>query len=273
MAASENAQPNPLTLHRYQRTNKRYTENLGNGVTLPLMLIPAGEFWMGQTEAETVELKRQVGEDDYESRYTHELPRHRVTVPPFLMGKYPITQAQYTAVMGDNPAERYDEQRFVGSARPVVGITWDYAVVFCKNLAKLTGKGYRLPSEAEWEYACRAETATPFHFGPILSTDYANYNGADKDYWVYGPGSRGENRAVTTLVNHFEGANVYGLYVANPQNFQKKVTLHNRIRQNFDELIGVITDMITVDLQTLDDLDTNPQFTQLLQQLQDRLTS
>ncbi|MEB3269486.1 MAG: SUMF1/EgtB/PvdO family nonheme iron enzyme, partial [Leptolyngbya sp.] len=104
MTASDNAPPHTLTLHRYQRTNKRYTEDLGDGVTLPLMLIPAGEFWMGQTEAETAELKQQVSEDDYQNFYARELPRHRVMVPSFFMGKYPVTQAQYKAVMDDNPA-------------------------------------------------------------------------------------------------------------------------------------------------------------------------
>jgi formylglycine-generating enzyme required for sulfatase activity len=206
MAASDNAQPNTLTLHRYQRTNKRYTEDLGNGVTLPLMLIPAGEFWMGQTEAETTELKRQVDEDDYQNFFARELPRYRVTLPSFFMGKTPITQAQYVAVMGNNPAEQYDADRFVAPEKPVVGVSWDDAKAFCQRLAEVSGKDYRLPSEAEWEYACRAETETPFHFGHTLSPELANYAGTQ----AYGGGPTGDDRQQTTPVGSFP-ANRWGL--------------------------------------------------------------
>jgi len=198
--------PHTLTLHRYQRTNKRYTEDLGDGVTLPLMLIPAGEFWMGQTETETAELKRQVSEDDYQRYYSRELPRHRVTVPSFFMGKTPVTQAQYKAVMGHNLAEQYDADRFVAPDKPVVGVSWDDAQAFCQRLAERSGKDYRLPSEAEWEYACRAETETPFHFGPTISPELANYDGTR----AYGVGPTGEDRRQTTPVGRFP-ANRWGL--------------------------------------------------------------
>jgi formylglycine-generating enzyme required for sulfatase activity len=77
-------------------------------------------------------------------------PQHRVTIQPFWMGKYPITQRQWQAVMGSNPA------RFKGDNRPVEKISWHEAVEFCQRLSEKTGKTYRLPSEAEWEYACRA---------------------------------------------------------------------------------------------------------------------
>jgi formylglycine-generating enzyme required for sulfatase activity len=200
------ALPNSLTLHRYQRTNQRYTEDLGDGVTLPLMLIPAGEFWMGQTEAETTELQRQVDESTYKASYARELPRHQVTVSSFFMGKTPVTQAQYRVVMGNNPAEQYDAERFVAPDKPVVGVSWDDAVAFCQQLAERTGKRYRLPSEAEWEYACRAGTETPFHFGPTLSPELANYDGTS----AYGAGPTGEYREQTTAVGRFP-ANRLGL--------------------------------------------------------------
>ncbi len=200
------ALPNALTLHRYQRTNKRYTEDLGDGVTLSLMLIPAGQFWMGQTEAETAELKQQVSEEDYQRFYARELPRHQVTVPSFFMAKTPVTQAQYVAIMGQNPAEKYDAEQFVAPEKPVVGVTWNEAVAYCQQLAERTDKAYRLPSEAEWEYACRAGTEAPFHFGPTLSPDLANYRGTV----AYGSGPTGEYREQTTAVGHFP-ANRWGL--------------------------------------------------------------
>jgi formylglycine-generating enzyme required for sulfatase activity len=87
-------------------------------------------------------------------------------------------------------------------------VRWNDAIEFCQRLSKLTGQVYRLPSEAEWEYACRAGTTTPFHFGETISTDLANYNG---DY-VYGEGVKGINQGKTTLVGSFKMANAFGLY-------------------------------------------------------------
>ena len=104
--------------------------------------IPAGKFNMGSNE------------------YEDEKPIHEVIVPAFQIGKYPITQAQYEAVMGNNPS------RFSGNPQnPVESVTWFNAQAFCEKLSKLTGKNYRLPTEAEWEYACRAGTETRFSFG------------------------------------------------------------------------------------------------------------
>ncbi|MDB9387808.1 SUMF1/EgtB/PvdO family nonheme iron enzyme [Microcystis aeruginosa] len=104
--------------------------------------IPAGKFNMGSNENE------------------NEKPIHEVIVPAFQIGKYPITQAQYQAVMGYNPS------RFSGNPQnPVETINWFDAQEFCEKLSQLTGKNYRLPTEAEWEYACRAGTKTRFSFG------------------------------------------------------------------------------------------------------------
>jgi formylglycine-generating enzyme required for sulfatase activity len=91
------------------------------------------------------------------------------------MGKYPVTQAQWQAVMDNNPSH------FKGENHPVENVLWKNAVEFCQRLSDKTGKTYRLPSEAEWEYACRAGTTTPFYFGETITTDLVN----DKDKYSY----------------------------------------------------------------------------------------
>ncbi|MEO0969895.1 MAG: formylglycine-generating enzyme family protein [Cyanobacteria bacterium J06639_18] len=149
-----------------------------------MMLIPRGSFIMG-------------GPEDYD----REGPQHRVNIQPFFMGKYQVTQEQYQIIMGRNPSY------FKGKKRPVETINWYDAVEFCEKLSQLTGKQYRLPSEAEWEYACRADTTTPFHFGETITTDLANYEGNH----TYGTESKGVYRQQTTDVGSFP-ANPYGLY-------------------------------------------------------------
>jgi formylglycine-generating enzyme required for sulfatase activity len=109
--------------------------------------------------------------DSEAGRSTTESPQHQVTLPGFWMGKYPVTQAQYQAIMGNNPAS------FKGNNRPVEQVTWYEAMEFCDRLSKKLSQPYTLPSEAQWEYACRAGTTTPFHFGETLTTDLANYDG------------------------------------------------------------------------------------------------
>ena len=131
-----------------------FAEYLGKGVELDMVVIPSGTFMMGSPEGQ--------GDDD-------EKPQHEVTVQPFLMGKYPITQAQYQRVMGKNPSY------FKGDDRPVERVSWDDAVEFCQRLSKQTGIEYRLPTEAEWEYACRAGTTTPYHFGENITKKLVNY--------------------------------------------------------------------------------------------------
>jgi formylglycine-generating enzyme required for sulfatase activity len=143
-----------------KRTPKkaRYqTEDLGNGVTLEMVYIPEGRFLMGSPKTE-------------KGRYSDEGPQHQVTLEPFYMGKYPVTQAQYEAVMGKNPSY------FNGKNRPVERVYWNDAVAFCKRLSEMTGRTYRLPSEAQWEYAARAGTTTPFYFGETITSELANYN-------------------------------------------------------------------------------------------------
>ena len=165
-----------------------FTEDLGNGVKLEMIAIPGGTFLMGSPENEA---ERQ----DYES------PKHQVTVPSFFMGKYPLTQAQYQAILGSNPSY------FKGNNRPVETVSWDDAVLFCQKLSQRTGKSYRLPSEAEWEYACRAGTKTPFSFGDNITPDLVNYDGN----YPYKSAPKGKYREQTTDVETFT-PNSFGLY-------------------------------------------------------------
>ncbi|MGJ3253252.1 MAG: SUMF1/EgtB/PvdO family nonheme iron enzyme [Elainellaceae cyanobacterium] len=184
-------------------TAKCFVEPLGNGVTLEMVQIPGGTFMMGSPESE----------DGYKS----ERPQHSVTVKPFFIGKFPITQAQYEAVMGNNPVTQYDSDRFVAPDKPVVGVSWNDAIAFCERLSQQTKTEYRLPSEAEWEYACRAGNETPFHFGETITTDLANYRGTDWEYQGttypgnYANGPKGEYREEPTPVGSF-AANAFGLF-------------------------------------------------------------
>ncbi|MCE2718969.1 MAG: SUMF1/EgtB/PvdO family nonheme iron enzyme [Dolichospermum sp.] len=165
-----------------------FTEDLGNGVKLEMIAIPGGTFLMGSPASEA-------------ERQDHESPQHQVTVPSFFMGKYPLTQAQYQAIIGKNPSN------FKGNNRPVETVSWDDAVLFCEELSQKTGKNYRLPSEAEWEYACRAGTKTPFSFGDNITTDLVNYNGN----YPYKSAPKGKYREQTTDVGTFP-PNAFGLY-------------------------------------------------------------
>jgi formylglycine-generating enzyme required for sulfatase activity len=167
-----------------------------NSLGMKLVLIPPGTFTMGSPPGEK-------GHDRYEIQ-------HRVTLTRgFYMGSTEVTQGQYRTATGKNPSH------FKGDDRPVEMVSWHDAVGFCKKLteqeraAKKIGSGdsYRLPTEAEWEYACRAGTTTPFFFGRTISTDQANYDG---DY-VYKNGRKGVNRGQTIKAGSFP-PNAYGLY-------------------------------------------------------------
>lgn len=184
---------------------EQFTEDLGNNIKLEMVKIPAGKFWMGQTKSEKQELIRQVGEESYQKYFVRELPRHQVSLQSFFLGKYPITQAQYQQIMGDNPSNFKDfEDSF---NRPVENVSWKMAKEFCQKLSEKTGKNYGLPSEAQWEYACRAGTETPFSLGETITTDYVNYDGN----YSYGDALKGEYREQTTPVNKFF-PNGFGLY-------------------------------------------------------------
>ncbi|MDB9438350.1 bifunctional serine/threonine-protein kinase/formylglycine-generating enzyme family protein [Dolichospermum lemmermannii CS-548] len=174
--------------NRRKESAKYFTEDLGNGVTLDMVEIPGGTFIMGSPESEA-------------KRVSNESPQHQVTVPSFYMGKYELTQAQYQAIIGTNPSN------FKGDNRPVERVSWNNAVEFCKKLIQKTGKNYRLPSEAEWEYACRAGTTTPFYFGESITPDLVNYHGN----YTYASAPKGKYRQQTTDVGTFP-PNSFGLY-------------------------------------------------------------
>ncbi|MDJ0675180.1 MAG: SUMF1/EgtB/PvdO family nonheme iron enzyme [Calothrix sp. MO_167.B42] len=174
-----------------------FTEDLGNNITLDIVAIPGGTFIMGAPGSE------------HNSRVS-ERPQHQVNVPPFFMGKYPVTQAQWKAVAALPKVNRDLEpnpSHFKGNNRPVEKVCWYDAVEFCARLSRKTRQEYRLPSEAEWEYACRAGTTTPFHFGETITTDLANYNGE----YTCGNAPRGKNRKQATTVASFL-PNAFGLY-------------------------------------------------------------
>ena len=173
-----------------------FTEDLGNGIGLEMALIPGGEFTMGSPDTE---------EDRRENEH-----QHQVRVPTFFMGCHPVTQAQWRVVAAFPQVKRKLESNpsyFQGDTRPVERVSWYEAVEFCDRLARYTARDYRLPREGEWEYACRAGTNTPFHFGETLSTDLANYDGN----YIYGRGEKGEYRQETTSVGEFP-PNAFGLY-------------------------------------------------------------
>jgi formylglycine-generating enzyme required for sulfatase activity len=148
-----------------------FTEDLGNKLTLQMVYIPGGTFEMG------------------DSRESSAQPIHQVTIKPFFMGEYTVTQEQWKQIMKSDPSGGK------GAKRPVEQISWNEAVEFCDRLTQKTGNSYRLPSEAEWEYACRAGTNRNFYFGSTITTELVNtsfdvpytssfpaYEGLDTDY-------------------------------------------------------------------------------------------
>jgi formylglycine-generating enzyme required for sulfatase activity len=164
---------------------REYVEDLGSGVTLDMVSIPGGTFRMGTSE----------------KGYTDEQPQHVVTIAPFLMGKFPVTQQQWASVMETKPSY------FKGSQLPVERVSWDEVREFCQRLLDKTSHTYRLPSEAEWEYACRAGTTTLFHFGDTLTPLFANYQAG----FTYTSELVGRDRNKTTPVGSFP-PNAFGLY-------------------------------------------------------------
>lgn len=162
-----------------------FTEELDDNLGLEMMAIPGGTFTMGSPV-------------DERGRIVDEGPQRRVIIPPFFCGRYTVTQAQYEAVMENEPRESIADN----ANRPIVDISWHQATAFCNALSRLTSRIYRLPTEAEWEYACRAGTETPYYFGPTITPSLANYN----DNTV-----NGNREQATTEVGKFP-PNEFGLY-------------------------------------------------------------
>lgn len=133
---------------------------LPQGIKLETVVIPGGTFLMGSSEV------------------AHEGPEHEVTIAPFLMGRHLVTQAQWQAVASMpkiNWELNPDPSYFKGDSRPVERVSWFDAVEFCDRLSVYTGQTYTLPSEAQWEYGCRANTTTPYYFGKKITGNQANY--------------------------------------------------------------------------------------------------
>jgi formylglycine-generating enzyme required for sulfatase activity len=209
-----------LIIRRQTHQGRYFSEALDSSTNLDMMQIPGGSFMMGQTEEEKAELIRLRGEEKYQQYFTDELPRHSVTVPSFFFGKYPVTQAQWAVVASYPKIEQdleSDPSKFKGANRPVEQVNWDDATEFCQRLSQHTGRTYCLPSEAQWEYVCRAGTTTPFHYGETLSDELANYCAQDREIdktsynGAYGRGLLGQYRKETTDVGQFP-ANLFGLH-------------------------------------------------------------
>ncbi len=193
------------------------TAERADPLTLTLVQLPAGRFLMGSPP-------------DEPERDRDEGPQHEVELESFLISQTPISQAQWREVAGwqERPGESwgrelepnpssFQSQDGQGKARlladetstddrPVEQVSWEEAMEFCNRLSQRTGRTYTLPSEAQWEYACRAGTSTPFHFGETMTPELANYRGT----FNYANGPKGEYREQTTPVGMFP-ANAWGL--------------------------------------------------------------
>ena len=163
---------------------------------MTMIKIPAGHCLMGSPPSEP-------------QRRKSEGPQHQVNVGEFLMAQTPITQAQWRAVATLPQVYRTLKpypSRYMERDSPVDLVNWFDAMEFCSRLSQLTGRHYTLPSEAQWEYACRAGTSTPFAFGATITPELANYNGES----TYADGPKGINRGKTTAVGSFP-ANAWGM--------------------------------------------------------------
>jgi formylglycine-generating enzyme required for sulfatase activity len=168
-------------------------KTITNSIGMELTLIPSGSFIMGSPRGEAER-------DDKEERHDVSITK------PFYLGEHEVTQAQYSEVMGDN------KSTFKEKDNPVENVEWIKAKLFCERLSaraaeKKAGRTYRLPTEAEWEYACRAGATTAFHFGDSLSSAQANFNGN----YPAGSGSKGNYLRKPTKVGSYE-PNALGLY-------------------------------------------------------------
>jgi formylglycine-generating enzyme required for sulfatase activity len=170
-------------------------KEITNSIGIKLMRIPKGKFLMGSPRTEK---KRNTADNE---------TQHEVTISQnFYMGATEVTQAQWQKVMGNEPS------KFKGDQLPVETVSWEEAVKFCKRLSEMpeekkAGRKYRLPTESEWEYACRAGTTTPFHFGSQLNGRQANCDGTDP----YGTETKGPYLKKTSPVGTYP-ANAWGLY-------------------------------------------------------------
>lgn len=207
--------------HLEERRKERarlFVENLAGGVAMEMVEIPSGTFLMGSNpfELEQVENSYSRGvpketRPELQKRLSMETPQKIVKVPAFYLGKYEVTQAQWRAVASLPKVSRElmsDPSNFKGGNRPVEQVSWEDAVEFCERLSRATGRRYRLPTESEWEYACRSGTKWPFSFGETIEVDWVNYNGKLR----YASASRDTNRQQTIASGSLNVANAFGLY-------------------------------------------------------------
>lgn len=185
-------------VNRQLGNSQLFTEDLGNGVNLEMVFIHSDTYLVGPR------INPEVDNDDSDGI------QHKVKMYAFSMGKYLVTQAQWKQV-SELPKVKRDlnpsPAHFKELNRPVEQVSWHDAVEFCDRLSIKTKRQFRLPSEEEWEYACRAKTTTPFHFGETLTPDLANYNST----YIYANGPKGKYRKETTVVGIFP-PNAFGLY-------------------------------------------------------------
>jgi formylglycine-generating enzyme required for sulfatase activity len=186
---------------RTKKSANHFIEDLGSGVALEMVEIPGGIFTMGSPWDEA-------------GHRENEDPQRQVMVKPFFIGKYQVTRAQWRAIAGDkllkvardldpDPSEFKDDWR-----QPIEHVSWADAVEFCRRLEKKTGKQYRLPSEAEWEYAARAGTTTPFAFGPTITWEIVNFDSNNP----FGSAAKVKYRRKTIPVGALGVANAFGLF-------------------------------------------------------------
>ncbi len=185
-----------LEKERTYHSAKLYIENLDDWQKLSMVYIPPGKFIMGASAKEKYSSDR-------------ERPVHQVKVAEFLIGEYPITQAQWRNVAKlpqINRELKLNPAHFKGDNRPVESVSWLEAREFCDRLSAYTGKQYRLPSEAEWEYACRGNTRSPFAYGDTLTGELADYAST----YAYASETVSPYRQGTTVVGNFM-PNTFGL--------------------------------------------------------------
>jgi formylglycine-generating enzyme required for sulfatase activity len=191
-------------------------DEITNSIGMRLAYIPPGKFLMGSSAEEIARLKKEAP-SGYDP--TCEGPQHKVDITmPFFMGVHEVTQKQYMEVMKTNPSyfspkgggkDKVKEEKDTGDF-PVENVSWEDAVEFCRRLSELpeekkAGRVYRLPTEAQWEYACRAGTKSAFHQGKALALKDANYNGEQLD------GTKGPAKNRTDKVGSYQ-PNAWGLY-------------------------------------------------------------
>ena len=202
-----------------------------------MVVISSGEFLMGSPE-------------DEKNRCEHEGPQHRVVIPvPFALGKCAVTFDEFDYFVresghGHKPSSggawlgNPDDENWGRGQRPVIDVSWDDAVAYCRWLSEETGHDYRLPTEAEWEYACRAGTTTPFYFGETIGTDQANYDG---NYTTYGNGLEAIFRKKTMEVGQFP-ANAFGLHEMHGNVWEWCADLYEK--DAYDKHIDVYPNMV-----------------------------